>query len=260
LLFFTKSFTMMRRSRKKAAGVAGQVEDTVPLPESGSAQGGGDDDAVVEVIDDDDAQQSASDLVAQEVAAAGSVWTFEKVEQTGEKRAEGGWKCLWCNNHYKGWNATKVLRHLTKVTGRDIRPCKARIDPGALTFYRSYMQSKEDTKAETKQNAVLFQEGVSEGQQSLAVMFEAGRSRTTTVGGKGGTTNTTIEASTASQLTMAIADFVHATGLSFSATQGIYFERILTLARGVPSSYQPPTRNAIGTTLLKLNYARRLKR
>jgi hypothetical protein len=144
------------------------------------------------------------------------------------------------------------------VAGKDIRPCRARIDPEATRFYKSYMQSKEESKAETKQNTALFQEGVAEGQQSLAVMFETGRSRTTTGGGK--VVSTTIEASTASQLTMAIADFVHSTGLSFSATQGIYFQRILTLARGVPSSYQPPTRNAIGTTLLKLNYARRLKR
>jgi hypothetical protein len=173
----------MSGSRKKPppprAGVAGQVEDTVPLPESGSARGaGGDKDGVVEeIVDDDDAQQVAFDL-AEQVAAAGSVWTFEKVEQTGSKRASGGWKCLWCNNHFKGWNATKVLRHLTKVAGKDIRPCRARIDPEAARFYKSYMQSKEESKAETKQNTALFQEGVAEGQQSLAVMFETGRSRT----------------------------------------------------------------------------------
>jgi hypothetical protein len=70
----------------------------------------------------------------------------------------------------------------------------------------------------------------------------------------------TVEACTASHLTMAIADFVHSTGLPFSATQGVYFQNILKLARGVPATYKGPQRNAIATTLLKVNYNRRIEK
>jgi hypothetical protein len=55
---------------------------------------------------------------------------------------------------------------------------------------------------------------------------------------------------------MAIADYIHSTGLSFSACQGPQFQNILKLARGVTASYVPPSRNAIATTLLQINYDR----
>jgi hypothetical protein len=59
---------------------------------------------------------------------------------------------------------------------------------------------------------------------------------------------------------MAIADFIHSGGLSFSATQGEHFQNILKYARGVPASYKPPPQNAIATSLLKINYNCRIEK
>jgi hypothetical protein len=63
----------------------------------------------------------------------------------------------------------------------------------------------------------------------------------------------TMEASHETQLTMAIADFVHSKGLSFSATEGCHFKRVLKLSKQVSTYYIPPGRRAIGTELLDLN-------
>jgi hypothetical protein len=236
-----------------AARVAGQEEDNVPLPESSStgAPGRSPDGVDDAGVDDDD---------SEEEPVITSVWDFEKVEKTGEHKSTGAWKCLWCNKCFKGWNATKALRHITKVVGKDIRPCKATIDKQYLLRYRSFANGKAETRDEKKKNEGLYAESIVRGQQSLSVVFENARERASTGGGKqpNSTTSTsTIEASTASQLTMAIADFIHSTGLSFSATQGVGFERILTLARGVRSDYTPPSRQSIGSSLLKMNYNRR---
>jgi hypothetical protein len=232
-----------------AGGVAGQEEDTVPLPESGSTVAS----SVVDVDEDDDEEEAGKKVYS-------NVWEFEYVMKTGSTKADGGWKCLWCNNTFKGWNATKVLRHIAKIPGRDIRTCKARIDDESMMLYRKLAEEKDGQRKETKESAALFEESVKTGQSSMAIMFEGNRKRQSKVGGAmsvGG--RSTIESSCASQLTMAIADFVHSTGLSFSATHNAYFKVILQLARGVPATYTPPNNVAIGTTLLSLNYSRRLQ-
>jgi hypothetical protein len=130
------------------------------------------------------------------------------------------------------------------------------IDKQSLLQYRSFADGKEETRDVFKQRKGLYDESIVRGQQSLSIVFENGRERVSK-GGGASTSTPTIEASTASQLTMAIADYIHSTGLSFSATQGVLFERILSLARGVRSDYAPPNRQSIGTTLLQLNYNRR---
>jgi hypothetical protein len=206
---------------------------------------------------------------------ATSVWDFTHIQKHGTTRADQTWTCLWCNMTFKHWNATKVLYHLVKVEKKDIRTCRANHDAKHKELYRSVLNDKDKSQASFDVRAAKFQSLVGEGQQSLAVMFEAGRQRMSH-GGGGGTTGTTaesangtraggcvdltIEASTASQLTMSIADFIHSSGLSFSATQGQHFQNILKFARGVPSTYKPPTRNSIATTLLKINYSRRIEK
>ena len=36
-------------------------------------------------------------------------------------------KCRWCKGIFKGWNASKGLAHLARITGMDIRTCTGRI-------------------------------------------------------------------------------------------------------------------------------------
>ena len=138
------------------------------------------------------------------------------------------------------------------------------------------MLSERDKHLSTaKGRESKFQAMVQQGQQSLAVMLEESQQRVSASSGgiskhysklAGGANlmadgdGATIEASTASQLTMAIADFVHSSGLPFSVTDSEYFKSILKYARGVPSTYRPPNRNALATTLLKINFDRRMKR
>jgi BED zinc finger len=56
------------------------------------------------------------------------------------------WRCLWCNENYSGWHATKALIHLAKELKMDIAPCKAYLpDEDAKTYcavFDRYMAKK----------------------------------------------------------------------------------------------------------------------
>jgi hypothetical protein len=207
-----------------------------------------------------------------DASAISCVWDLDHIQKEGDCKANQKWKCLWCNLSFKHWNATKVLYHLTKITGHDVRICKAAHDVRSANLYRSMLGDKEKSNLGQQARASVFQAIVGEGQQSMAVMFEAGRKRDSNGGNvTNNETNTaarkrvfasevTIEASQASQLTMAIADFIHSSGLPFTTTQGVYFQNILKFARGVPSTYTAPNRNALSGSLLRLNYNRRMEK
>ena len=235
------------------SSVAGHVEGSGSPPEPGST--------VVVSIDDAQPQRFYS------------VWDFHHVKKSGTKEVNPEWTCLWCHTTFKKWNATKVLYHLTKTGGKDVRVCKAAHDKTSKQLYNSFLNDRATTQTGAEQRAANFQAMVGEGQQSLAVMFESVRQRNSTGGNTAATTagdtgnkqrvfrqEYGVEASTASQLTMAIADFVHSSGLPFSITQGEYFKNILKYARGVSMAYKAPSRNALSTTLLRLNYNRRIEK
>ena len=53
---------------------------------------------------------------------------------------------------------------------------------------------------------------------------------------------------------MAIADFVHSTGLSFSLVDNPKFHIMIRMARNVGTSYKPPTWKEVSGQLLRLTY------
>jgi hypothetical protein len=209
----------------------------------------------------------AISLESDEVSSkAPNVWELEHVKKLGTGKTDWGWKCLWCNQTFKSWNATKCLYHLAKVVGKDIRICKSGQDKKHKALYYSMLSHKDKHLVGFKAREAKFQAVVADGQQSLAVMLEASRERVSKACGAANAKKPatfkeqTVEASMSSQLTMAIADFVHSNGLPFWTTQGEHFKSILKFARCVPASYSPPTRNALSTNLLKINYDRRIQR
>ena len=58
-----------------------------------------------------------------------------------------------------------------------------------------------------------------------------------------------------SNLTMAVADLIHSLGLPFSRSSDPKFRLLLKIAKAVPSTYTPPSRNQVlAGKLLELNY------
>jgi hypothetical protein len=65
------------------------------------------------------------------------IWDDDKIEKYTDNNGKNQWKCLWCGQSYKQWNATKALYHVNKETGGDIRVCKStKIDEAHKAAYR----------------------------------------------------------------------------------------------------------------------------
>jgi hypothetical protein len=50
------------------------------------------------------------------------------------------WRCLWCNENYAGWHATKAVIHLAKAPKMDIAPCKGILPDEEAKQYRSLFE------------------------------------------------------------------------------------------------------------------------
>jgi len=74
---------------------------------------------------------------------AKSVWEFEMLERSGDNKVTGKWKCLWCTNEFKGWNATKALHHLLSTTKSNVKGCTGRIDNKAMSEYMAFHEKNK---------------------------------------------------------------------------------------------------------------------
>jgi hypothetical protein len=169
----------------------------------------------------------------------------------------------------KGWNATKALNHVTKAVGNnDVKACTGSIPKESLSVFQAFRFKRMGSASVKRQHEEAFSETISNNQNSLSVMFETQRIRASKASGASaediidmtGDIDQNVGATNATKLTMAIAEFVYCKGLSFSATEGEHFMRILKLSRLVSLWYCPPSRKLLSNDLLQVCYDNRLER
>ena len=197
-----------------------------------------------------------------------SVWEFEKIEKNqGTDEKSRSWTCGWCGKTLKGWNATKVLHHVTKAKGKtDVQACTGTIPAETLALFRTYGNLKEGSASVKRKQNEAFAESVSVNQKSISVCFEGNRVRSSksssscvSAGASLETdTNGGVAVSNAARLTSAIAEYIFCKGLPFSAAEGPEFQQILKISRLVSNSYCAPTRKALSNDLLKGSYDYRM--
>jgi hypothetical protein len=206
---------------------------------------------------------SANSPTVEEVEIK-TVWDFEKIEKRGgADPASRCWCCGWCGLVLKGWNATKALNHVSKAKGNnDVKACTGSIPPATLVVFQAFRLKKFGTTVAKRGHKESFAESIATNQQSISVMFEAQRSRSSKsaeiVDMTGPDSCDNVGASNSSKLTSAIAEFVFSKGLPFSVTEGDHFQQILRLCRLVPPSYRPPQRKVLSNELLQLCYDNRM--
>ena len=192
-----------------------------------------------------------------------TVWDFEKIEKVGGPDVfSRGWQCGWCGLHLKGWNATKALNHVSKAPGNnDVKACTGAIPKATLSMFQAFRFQKLGVANVKRQHKEAFADAIATNQQSLSVMLESQKKRSSNSSSANVLDLTgDVAASNATRLTSAIADFVYCKGLSFSSTEGEHFRQILKLSRLVTSTYIPPNRKALSNELLDVSYERRLEK
>ena len=73
------------------------------------------------------------------------IWKCSKISQYTDCDGKKKWSCAWCSpesTHFTGWNATKVLWHVCKVSGKRVRPYKGFIPPNYACMYKDSYENK----------------------------------------------------------------------------------------------------------------------
>ncbi|CAJ1966485.1 unnamed protein product [Cylindrotheca closterium] len=94
----------------------------------------------------DSSNESCEESVATptEMVKVGSVWEDDKIMKWSDQKGQKFWRCLWCDQRFSQWNATKTIHHLNRRKGCDIKPCSAEnMDEEHKIRYASLMVSLE---------------------------------------------------------------------------------------------------------------------
>ena len=218
-----------------------------------------------------------------------TIWDDEYIKKTLVDDKES-WQCLWCKQSFRGINATKALAHVSKSQGRHIKLCKGKIDDRYAERYR-LLWVKSASRIDAKKRAVeTLDENLASNQAAAAESLVAKKPRkygslpptqtslsaflseresdsnvtpqVAVAGGfqptleayGSGKSNEGIEKVNEATLELAIADMIHADGLSFSLAESLRFKRVLKLARCVSSNFKPPSRQLVAGDLLDINF------
>lgn len=246
---------------------------------------------VQEAMADSSPEANGLEAGNDELAPIDSIWDDPYIVKSGRKGSDSEqWHCRWCNKgQFRKWNASKALHHVAKVKGKHISVCMAAIHPAYAKRYKALLDNKTGKKESNKRAANRAIEFLDDHNEATSDTLQAQRKRSrktantlksspaSTTASPGSlasdiqgvprgyvqtdlTGGSELSASATARLTMAIADFVHANGLSFSIVEKPRFEKMLSLARFVGGNYKLPSRKAVSGELLDLNYRKYLER
>jgi hypothetical protein len=235
------------------------------------------------LTDDERSHVSEDQITEKHSRKLTSIWEDERIRKfVDDKDGKKKWQCLWCGGVFAQWNSCKAVAHVSGITGQDIRVCPSRIDAEHKAAYAALSSVKILKRTLKSMVDHQIHSTIEQQSQKSATALDYQRKKTRQSAGcvtaspwtdvsvgtnsltSSGRTCNTIQLllptsgpttpSADSQLTMAIADLIHSHGLPFSLASSLKFRKMLTLAKNVGMDYRPPGRNAIGSTLLDLNY------
>ena len=224
-------------------------------------------------------------------------------------RQSNSWTCGHCNKTYAHIHATKAVKHLAAINGRQPscrqsnRDCP--ITPELQRLYNRFYAKSEQKKTASVNSKRLSSDGLDESLATATAQYASSSKKfrksppsglSVSSSGHGkvaayrpgaiqprnlGTmpinrfrtaappassqiqlklTSMSPNPSVEQELTVAIAQMIHLGGLPFSLAGSDLFRRVLSLAKGVPTSYRPPSRNQIAGPLLGLLYDEQIRK
>ena len=171
-------------------------------------------------------------------------------DEDGRRR----WRCGWCTKEFAGWNATKALQHLNKITKVDITPCKGKINNASAQRYRSLYDLQQQKKRKNASNNEAVRRSIDSNNDSAAsALYEQRNSKkkqrifdtttTKTPSKEGFETPSDTKGYLQMKIhngpnpvaeykmTMAVGDLIHSCGLPFSLASHPKFQKVVQLAK-----------------------------
>lgn len=187
-------------------------------------------------------------VVAPDDFDAGPSGLWKVVQKLVDEKGKQTWKCVFCSRCFNSWHATKVLFHLAKAPGGDIQACLASAPAWLVEAGRAKVAEMATKKKQKALAKAAVDSASDERLLSVGASVQNGRKRssasasreTSNMGddGDGGGEAPIFRAmgvSTSTALSAAIAELVHADGLSNALAQSPRLAKVLKLARSVPT-------------------------
>lgn len=118
---------------------------------------------------------SSSEVEVVELPPLQTVWQDDKVEKIERTNSSGGtrtgWKCCWCGGEFFPIHHKRVVKHLIKESGCDIRVCKAAIPDNRMKRYKDLNNQSVNHSASLKRSAEEVDTYVEEVQEQYVVLF-----------------------------------------------------------------------------------------
>jgi len=86
-----------------------------------------------------------ADNLVQALPPLASIWSCTKIRKFTTEGNKQKWICEWCPTgslSFTGWNTSKALWHVCKVSGKGICPCSGLIPPEYARMYKTFRESK----------------------------------------------------------------------------------------------------------------------
>ena len=129
-------------------------------------------------LDDDD----EDDGIRPSPFKGGSIFDDDMVEKFTDSNGRPRWKCKWCSNEYSGWNATKAIRHLNKIVGMDIKPCRVKHDVAHRDTYREFSRNLENKRVRRESTSDAMERSFSVHNDVTATTLDERRSISSSAG------------------------------------------------------------------------------
>ena len=119
-----------------------------------------DDDDDSFVLEYDSSVVVVDGSTADVVVDISSIYEDDMLEKFIDDKGTNRWRCKWCTYDFAGWNATKALHHVNKVGGKDIKPCKAKIDAERAKIYKQLLKQSEQKRRKRIETAIAIDRSI----------------------------------------------------------------------------------------------------
>ncbi len=81
-----------------------------------------------------------------------SIWDDDKDEKYKDETGEKRMRCLWCNNSFSSWHATRMICHALKFPKGGLGACTGIIPKERYRRYQDYHDQKSEWKEGKKRD------------------------------------------------------------------------------------------------------------
>lgn len=104
-----------------------------------------------------------------EIAIVKSIFDDDMLEKTTDADGKRRWQCLWCNQSFGGWNATKALFHVARQKGNNVSVCPSlSIDSEHKKLYQELLARHSTKKANNQAYNVCVSNSIDQHHNNVA--------------------------------------------------------------------------------------------